>query len=72
MDDNKKTNEFPLTMRDPKTGIELEGRERGDCRNCGGSGACGKDRTGDDFACPRCEGSGKIYQWRPKASVKKD
>lgn len=66
MNDDKNLEKFPLTKRDPKTGDELEGRETGECYNCGGSGACGKDRTGDDFPCPICGGSGKTYEWRPK------
>ncbi len=55
------------TKRDPKTGKIRERYENGACSNCDGTGAKGKDRTGDDFPCPRCDGTGKSYIWRDKA-----
>lgn len=54
------------TKRDPKTGKVRERYENGACRNCSGTGVTGKDRTGDDFPCPKCGGSGKSYIWRDK------
>ena len=49
--------EHPKTKRDPKTGEELELVEVS-CDNCDGTGEKGKDRTGDIFYCPICDGSG--------------
>lgn len=54
------------TKRDSKTGEIRDRFEDGQCGNCDGAGATGKDKTGDDFPCPKCGGSGKSYIWRPK------
>jgi hypothetical protein len=50
-------------LQDAKSGKNKIRYEDGACSNCGGSGACGKDRTGDDFTCPKCDGTGKSYRW---------
>lgn len=54
------------TKRDAKTGKIRERYESGPCDNCSGTGVKGKDRTGDDYPCPKCGGSGKSYVWRDK------